>query len=286
MSTNKRRWMRRLLLPPLALVVAVLLLEGLLQIGSLVVSATTRGKSSGWSTESLRVLSLGDSNTYGLWLESEEKPYPAILEREWNRSFETPKIEVVNLGYPGNDSSRILQELPGAIEEYRPDLVTLMVGVNDFWIPPSVGVEHETSALVRWLRAHSRVYKLCYMLVRDVGPGANRELGKPRRRSRPERTLQGNLQRIADLLRHNDIRLILLTYPYGEVQAAANDVLHKFAEDRGIPLVDMAAVFQGIDPETVRHELLFDDNHPREPGHGLIADALLRALNDPAVVRQ
>lgn len=285
MPPKKRRWARWLVVAPVALVSAVLLLELLLQLGALAVSVTGRERSSGWSTEGLRILAMGDSNTYGLWLEREQA-YPAVLEREWNRLYSSPQIEVINLGYPGTNSSRILKDLPAAIEKYSPDLVTMMVGVNDFWIPPSEGVGPRTSGVERWLRAHSRVYKLWYMLVRDVGPGAHREIGRRERRSRPERMLQGNLLEIAGLLRQRGIPLILITYPHGEVQTAANGVLHRVAVDAGVPLVDTAAIFETYDPATLRAELLFDDNHPRETGHERIAEKLMETLNDPSITRR
>ena len=56
------------------------------------------------------MLCIGDSNTYGLWLERSQA-YPQQLETLWNERNESPKLEVLNLGFPGTNSSRIVRDL-------------------------------------------------------------------------------------------------------------------------------------------------------------------------------
>jgi lysophospholipase L1-like esterase len=53
----------------------------------------------------LRVLCLGDSNTYGVWLERSQA-CPQQLEAVWNQRVASPRLEVLNLGVPGTNSSR------------------------------------------------------------------------------------------------------------------------------------------------------------------------------------
>ena len=43
---------------------------------------------------------------------------------------------MINLGFPGNNSSKILRALPRILQELRPDVVTVMVGTNDWWTEP------------------------------------------------------------------------------------------------------------------------------------------------------
>src|SRR5262245_14874294 len=126
---------KRLALAPIGLLLALLILEGGLQIGAFFLKRSKRGELPvAWVTGNLRVLCLGDSNTYGLWLEQREKEaYPQQLEALWNARVAAPKLEVLNLGFPGTNSSRLVRDVPRLLETLHPDVLILMVGVNDFW---------------------------------------------------------------------------------------------------------------------------------------------------------
>jgi lysophospholipase L1-like esterase len=118
------------------------------------------------------VLALGDSNTYGVGLD-ENQAYPAQLEAIWNSELAVdsdapPRIEVMNLGYPGTNSSRILANLKPMLERLRPDIVFVMVGANDAWTPAETVTVDSTETLSSRLRQWSRVYRLYYMLRREA----------------------------------------------------------------------------------------------------------------------
>lgn len=70
------------------------------------------------------VLALGDSITFGTGA-TLETSYPAELARLTGWA-------VINAGVPGDTSAQALQRLPALIEEYRPRLVLLSIGGNDF----------------------------------------------------------------------------------------------------------------------------------------------------------
>lgn len=275
-----RKALRRVGWGLLAFVGAILLLELALQLGALVVSLAGRdepGEGIRWQGDSLRIISMGDSNTYGLYLEHDQA-YPAVFERRWNATRDAPGIEVLNLAYPGTDSSRVLAQLPRALADHEPDILTLMIGINDFWTPPSETANRAAGSggVSGWLREHSRVYKLVYM--------ARQQVAGPTRRPRtagasPDmERLHGNLLRIAELTRTAGVRLVLLTYPYGEVQAISDEQIRRVADEAGLQLIDIAEVFREPCAGDGREELLFFDNHPREKGHELIAETLLEAL--------
>jgi len=271
-----KKILRRFGLGFMAAIAALLLLELLLQAGALVVAFTGRGGPSEWRGESIRMLSLGDSNTYGLYLERDQA-YPALLQWRWNETHDSPKIEVINLGYPGNSSSKILAELPQALTIHEPDILTLMVGVNDFWIPPpeSAAGEEARPTAMAWLRQHSRLFKLFYMIKQQLAIPA----GGPRAdaASPDMERLRRNLLAIAELAREHEATLYLLTYPNGEVQAIASEQLREVAGSLDLGLIDIEEAFRAPCAGGCDH-LLFFDNHPRAAGHALIADTILRAL--------
>ena len=70
------------------------------------------------------ILALGDSLTYGTGT-SRQNAYPTILESLIQR-------KVINAGVPGEISKKGLQRLPHLIAQYRPDLIIICHGANDF----------------------------------------------------------------------------------------------------------------------------------------------------------
>src|SRR5205085_2121223 len=81
------------------------------------------------------ILTLGDSNTYGLYVPAEDA-YPRVLERLWNAHRPDEPIEVLDFAFPGMNSSRLRRLFPGLVEAVRPDLVLVMIGANDVWTVP------------------------------------------------------------------------------------------------------------------------------------------------------
>ncbi|MBD3263575.1 MAG: tetratricopeptide repeat protein [Candidatus Omnitrophica bacterium] len=79
------------------------------------------------SSQSYRIMCLGESTTgFG-----GRYSYSSQLEDILNKRIPAMKFKVINKGIPGVHSSRILSELRKNINEYKPDMVTIMMGVND-----------------------------------------------------------------------------------------------------------------------------------------------------------
>lgn len=166
MTNTGSEWPGRLCLVLGGLALAVALLEGALWAAALVVRVSGRPLPITLASEGRRVLATGDSNTYGLYLEPEQA-YPLVFERLWNARHPEHPVEVLNVGYPGTNTSRLRNALPRFLESAKPDVVTIMVGANDFWTEPEpvprdveASPEHGGPS---WLWRHSRVYRLLYM---------------------------------------------------------------------------------------------------------------------------
>lgn len=148
------------------LLLVLIALEVLLQIGAVVVKENTWRAKTQWLTGDMRVLALGDSNTYGLYLPAQDS-YPAQLETQWNTQHPDLPIEMINLGYPGTNSFRLLANLPEILDTFKPDLVLLMIGFNDFWTPAETPTSTEELSWIEKIQYRSRIYKLAYMLFQN-----------------------------------------------------------------------------------------------------------------------
>jgi len=82
-----------------------------------------------------RVLSLGDSVTYGLWacgdgIFCHSRPYPVALELLWNRAGRGA-VEAIDAGVYGYSSLQGLRYYRTYLDGLDPDIVTVMFGWND-----------------------------------------------------------------------------------------------------------------------------------------------------------
>lgn len=300
------RW-KRLALLPVGILVYALVAEAGLQIAAFFMQRATRAEMPvAWVTGNLRVLCLGDSNTYGVWLRRHQA-YPQQLEAVWNERTESPKLEVLNLGVPGTNSSRLVRELPQMIETFDPDILIIMVGVNDFWTLPTP-LEDAPAAQPQpgFLKRHSLLYRLYYLFqrgrlsntpefIRDpnstlAGAGKHRvrvgdrefEMGFAAASPVLESGgagLKSNLERLVGMAREAGTSLYLMTYPsQRSYYHDANQVITAFANQTGTPLIDLTAVFAPICPQNDCPETLFPDGHPTAPGYRIVAETIRERL--------
>jgi lysophospholipase L1-like esterase len=288
------RWGLRLAGGLLGLLVA---LELALQLAALFVKDSARGAEAAFRNEHHRVLCLGDSNTYGLWVEPSQA-WPAVFEREWNARHPDRPIEVLNLGFPGMNSSRILDELPRLLRVLRPDTVMVMVGANDYWTVPAARSEAALWPRVEAALWNLRTYRLLYMLRRSLAAPAKLEIppvpmddatqGQGTFRLGDERfdfgwrsregsaeafeaglseTLVRNLTAMASLVRGAGARFVLVTYPSEQhLYGHSNRRIREVARATATPLVDLGFVFRYACPNGLC-DLFLEDQHPTAPGH-------------------
>jgi len=294
------------LLIVLGIVLSAILTETLLQVGAAFMGASNRAVPPGFGNIQRRIVALGDSNTYGLHLEREQA-YPMVLQKLWNAS-EEEKIEVLNMGFPGTNSSQVRKNIPLVLGELYPDAVLVMVGANDVWTAPVPfdDTSVEGSSLTRFLREHSRLYKLVYIVRRafdnrklevvyhgeksgEKASGTARfgsvefELGHqkatPRRSVNLAAELTANLKAIAASCREAGADFYLLAYhTNNDAYGVMNPMIRRAAELSSAHLVDLYPTFRRACPDAQCKPLLFWDSHPNADGHELIARILLAEL--------
>ena len=121
---------KRVILIIFGLFLSVILLEAGLRIaGFLILSAQEyRNKISLERKEAFRILCLGGSTTAG-----GEAPWPSQLQEIINQKDIGIKSSVINKGRAGMNSLHILSELENYLAEYNPDMVMVMMGINDIF---------------------------------------------------------------------------------------------------------------------------------------------------------
>jgi acyl-CoA thioesterase I len=199
------------------------------------------------------IVALGDSVTYGVRADHSVLPdqiFTSRLEHMLNPDF--PGLTVINAGVPGNDTEDLLHRLNRDVLEKRPDLLIVMIGIND-------------SAYV------------------DPGPIARRE---PRV---PLTEFKKNILEIIDRVESTGARVLLVTpnpisraYLYSnlgyyrdhDMNAALGEyvkMLVSVAASRHIPLVDVYGTWKASAGYT---SYLVDGIHPNSEGHAQIAGML------------
>ncbi len=145
----KRPWFRlfveRFALVLFGLVLAILLLEIGLRIAA---SFVGHRSTSGVEGQKTRILTLGDSHTYGVFYDAPDS-YPGQLQALLDQRA-PDRYQVINLGLPGMNSSEIVARLPAWITRYRPTAVVVCSGINNVWNQSDTEIERSRSTLTHW----------------------------------------------------------------------------------------------------------------------------------------
>jgi len=83
------------------------------------------------SPNSLRIVAVGDSFTFGAMLEDPEEAWPARLERRLAERHPASRVEVINMGKPGFTSANNEERLRRLGWQFSPDLVVVQFLCND-----------------------------------------------------------------------------------------------------------------------------------------------------------
>ena len=284
-----RAVLTRLGLVVCGLFLGIALLEGVLQAAAAWNGWSLRPTGTGRADAARRILAVGDSNTFGLYLRREEA-YPAQLAKR------LPDASVTNAGDPGMNSSRVRAILPSLLAETKPTDVLILVGVNDIWTVP------EGDPLVRrpwWvhLRTARVVYQVWWwfhvppsdvahiaedhspMLVGDAVFDVGWRVTSTLDPALVAHTLD-NLRSMVAAVREVGARPWFLTYASGTpIYALASNPLRSVATEVGVPLIDLGAAMLARCGRC--EDVFFGDGHPNAAGYAIVADVVAKALARP-----
>jgi len=120
---------QKIILIIFGLFLCVLLLEVGLRIGGFILLSQEEHRNKGPINQkgTYRIMSLGESTTFN----GESNSYPRQLERILNQRNSGIKFKVINKGRAGIESTGILAKLENNINKYNPDMIIVMMGIND-----------------------------------------------------------------------------------------------------------------------------------------------------------
>lgn len=152
---------QKFLLLIFGLILTLILLESLLRIGGWIFFSNQE-KDNRLSLKrqgEYRILCLGESTT----ALGGENSYPRQLESILNTSIKNIHFSVINKGIPSGTSTQIVSHLPNFLDEYQPNIVVAMIGIND---GPNFPLAKDNASKT-WDRIlmKSRVYKLFKLVV-------------------------------------------------------------------------------------------------------------------------
>lgn len=228
----------------------------------------------------LRIACLGGSTT--------EDGYPAILQTELRERLPDRPVQVMNFGTVGWTSAHTLVNYCLNVRHYRPDIVVIHHGANEFKVGPYAGLRtdyanafkpfsHPTPPPDAWLIRLSNAYALLRLRIRKaqgLPPAPTLEAQVLREDqdisatwdNLPEinRIFSQNLQALIALIQHDNSAAYIMTQPHDRTRAdwspafhdhmdRVNESLRRLARDKQIALLDLADLWAGrqaihIDP--------------------------------------
>lgn len=230
-----------------------------------------------------RVLFMGDSVTFGLGVPLEET-FVRALEKELNGQGLPPRVETLNLGYPGQNLVTEFKELKTRGAVYEPNLVVWVFFPNDM---ENVAGSPPGSSFLPWLDA---LYKnwLSYEYLRmKWAPLQARLTGQPtyqewlqRQYARAEtaQVLEQTLFNVNVWCAHRGCRFAVVLFPFMEgfssyPMSEAHAMVGGICERLGVSCLDLLPVFQ---PLQARDYQLYPnfDHHPNAKANRLVTPVI------------
>lgn len=236
----------------------------------------------------VRILALGDSTTVGLGVPELGNTWPKQLEQRLRRVMKRP-VEVLNLGVGGYDPLQEAELLRVRGVFLEPDLVLMLVTLNDLQAGVDGGVyeallrarahlDAPRPGLSGWLQRHSRLVFFAWHRLARPDSGPRRSRG----RESATNPLEAGLSLLRELEREHGFRALVFLLPGLDAprdRYAHLDLHRRMASIAGrvgvawIDLLDgMAAVNENL------RLLSFDGMHPNRVGQVAVADRIFREL--------
>ncbi len=260
-----------------------------------------------------RILCVGDSNTYGVYVAPNES-YPGRLQSYLERAPDNP-WRVINVGFPGFNTAQMRAQLASYLDTYQPEIAIVWGGVNNSWSPlmghmwdfPDREPEpHEVGNPLRRLLDQSRAYRALRMMVLEgrlmlaepggpapqpIASGAVPARLRQEKGSKPaesvrrgadevRRSVQIDLRRMHALCAERDVRLAFGSYWSSPswVDASINASILQVGAELGVPVVGATARMRELVEKYGHERVLTGDDHASGVGNLEVARLMLEML--------
>jgi lysophospholipase L1-like esterase len=255
-------------------------------------------------TNTLRIVCLGDSVTFGyrvppVWPEKptefnpEWLPYPMLLEKHLRAANQNRKIEVITMAVPGYSSHQGLVWLRRDIDFLQPDILIASFGWNDVSFSDASDRETISTAWhrrwVRWLIDHSQAFAHATRWLRSRQKPSLENIAKPQPRVSLEEYVD-NMSQIVSLAKSRNAKAIVIGAPYrdrvtnvreAELMMQYRSSLGSQIERADVPFLQIRELTEEAYPsnEGWFGELI----HPNHMGHRLMTLHLLKLFKEKSL---
>jgi lysophospholipase L1-like esterase len=145
---------------------SLILLEVVLRLGGFVYLSLQehKNRASSFKKGTYRIMCLGESTT----ALGGKYSYPSQLEYVLNKVNIKIKFSVINKGFIGANTSRILEELENNLNIYKPDMVVTMMGMNDGSIKYYEGISDVDSVLFKRFKTYKWIRILWTHVINKI----------------------------------------------------------------------------------------------------------------------
>jgi len=241
-----------------------------------------------------RIVCIGDSSTYGAFINNDADTYCKVLEKMLNSVLnQNIRCEVINAGVPGYGTFQALSYLQKIIVTWHPDLVTVYIGVNnDYNITRYFNIEPRIKQplimRVNDFFEHSYAYdflKSCFLKIKIYFVNKFDKDFVFKYHQTSYELMKIHFLRMVNIAKGNGFKIVFLNYPVLEFNghldyenlghdSEANQAIAIAAYEANVPFVDIIKPLQAAGGKA----LFFDVVHPTVAGHKIIAQTIFETL--------
>ena len=312
--TRQLPYGKRILFSAATIFALLLVFEVILRIGEYVYFQTYAHLDfSDVQEDAFRILFLGESTTMGTGAGGERYAYPALVEQILKEKSPTSLVQCFNLGVGAIETTAILRNLDRHMIKYRPHLIILMAGLNDYFAGYVNRYEVTEPSRVKMVISKLKIYRLCsffkdairiradptdgggfrYVLENNIEGGKHDEirfsefsfLYKPLRYSLSEMLF--HLRSIVHTIRSygSDIWFAGYLEPTEQEKAHLGDLLNNIHKVNLIiqdaaktDNVNYVGGYRTYHDESEQDLFADDGGHPSKAGHRLIAEKIVDVI--------
>lgn len=238
----------------------------------------------------LLIAVVGDSFTYGFGVKGKEKRFSDRVEQGLRRLPNHRQATVLNLGWPGANTTNEQEVVVKFGARLAPDLILICYLAND--IKEAKIMRRRSVSISRFEHVISRIPALGFLYLKTIGTyryGADgmSYFANLAFAYNDKEAFEAHLQEVRDIVsavKTTGARPVFVMLPFPHFWAVVEPglrqrtyaSLRRTAADAGAFVIDLTSLEDEITPENFQMNPA--DAHPNETVHGIMADRILKEL--------